>query len=102
MHVPTTQLEAMQHVVCEDTAVALTQSENIEQIQEQLTEHEYTNEPQENNIQNFFQTPNEKHHVQDGANLDSDVKYMSTVTDVSLWTNLSQNGVSYWVEKGPS
>ncbi|GIY16076.1 hypothetical protein CDAR_126271 [Caerostris darwini] len=73
-------------------------------IQEQLTEHEYTNKPQENNtnIQNFFQTPNEKHHVQDVANLDSDVKYMSTVIDVGLWTNLSQNDVSYWVEKGPS
>ncbi|GIY95097.1 hypothetical protein CEXT_216981 [Caerostris extrusa] len=39
MHVPTsaTQLEAMQHVVCEDTAVALTQSENMELIQEQLS-----------------------------------------------------------------
>ncbi|GIY04450.1 hypothetical protein CDAR_5571 [Caerostris darwini] len=88
MHVPTstTELEAMQHVVCEDTAVALTQSENMELIQEQLTEHEYTNEPQENNtnIQNIFQAPNEKHHVQDVANLDSDVKYMSTVTDVGL------------------
>ncbi|GIX80713.1 hypothetical protein CEXT_621921 [Caerostris extrusa] len=47
MHVPTstTQLEAMRHVVCEDTAVALTQSENMELIQELLTEHEYTNKP---------------------------------------------------------
>ncbi|GIY36040.1 zinc finger MYM-type protein 1 [Caerostris darwini] len=79
MHVPnsTTQLKAMQHVVCENTAVALTQSENMELIQEQLTEHEYTNEPQNNtNIENFFQTPNEKHHVQDVANLDRDVKYL--------------------------
>ncbi|GIY06905.1 zinc finger MYM-type protein 1 [Caerostris darwini] len=73
----------MQQVVCEDTVVALTHRENMERIQEKLTEHEYTNEPQENNtnIQNFFQTLNEKHHVQDVANLDCDVKYMSTVTD---------------------
>ncbi|GIY07851.1 hypothetical protein CEXT_21241 [Caerostris extrusa] len=37
MHVPTStiQLEAMQHVVCEDTAVAQTQSENMELIPEQ-------------------------------------------------------------------
>ncbi|GIY04690.1 hypothetical protein CEXT_46761 [Caerostris extrusa] len=95
----TTELEAMQHVVCEDMAVTLTQSENMKLIQEQLTEHEYTNEPQENNtnIQNFFQTPNEKHHVQDVANLDSEVKYVSTVINVGLWTNLSQNDVLYWV-----
>ncbi|GIY52220.1 hypothetical protein CEXT_677281 [Caerostris extrusa] len=39
MPTSTIQLEAMQHVVCEDTAIEL--------IQEQLTEHEYTNEPQE-------------------------------------------------------
>ncbi|XP_075215272.1 zinc finger MYM-type protein 5-like [Lycorma delicatula] len=106
MHMPTstTHLEAMQHVVCKDMAVAPTHSENMELIQEQLTEHEYINEPQENNtnIQNFFQTPNEKHQFQDIANLDSVVKCMSTVTDVGLWTNLSQNDVSYWVEKGPS
>ncbi|XP_075210255.1 sideroflexin-1-3-like [Lycorma delicatula] len=41
MHVPTStiQMEAMQHVVCEDTAIAPTQSDNMELIQEQLTEH---------------------------------------------------------------
>ncbi|XP_075232475.1 zinc finger MYM-type protein 5-like [Lycorma delicatula] len=27
---------------------------------------------------------------------------MSTVTDVGLWTNLSQNDISHWVENGPS
>ncbi|GIY37555.1 hypothetical protein CEXT_14921 [Caerostris extrusa] len=43
MHIPTstTQLEAMQHIVCEDTVVALTQNENMELIQEKLTEYEY-------------------------------------------------------------
>ncbi|XP_075232504.1 zinc finger MYM-type protein 1-like [Lycorma delicatula] len=47
-------------------------------------------------------TPNGIHQVQDIANLDSDVKYKFIVTDVDFWTNLSQNDVSYWVEKVPS
>ncbi|GIY14501.1 hypothetical protein CDAR_293621 [Caerostris darwini] len=47
-------------------------------------------------------TPNEKHQVQDVANLDGDVRYLSTVTDVGLSTNLSQNHASYWVEEDPS
>lgn len=31
-----------------------------------------------------------------------DAKYRCTATDIGLWTELSHEDVSYWVESGPS
>ncbi|XP_032893241.1 zinc finger MYM-type protein 5-like [Amblyraja radiata] len=101
----TAKQDVEQQAEYEKTAMMPAQNENIELIQESLNGQGEAKERQENNVdsQNFQLTPDKIGQVQGIPDSDiDDAKHRSTVTDVGLWTELSHEDVSYWVERGPS
>ena len=97
--------EVIQQAVDEEAATMPIQIENTELIQEPHTRQREANELQESNTdnQNFRLMSEKVDQVQGIPDSDiDDPKHISIARDVGLWTELSHEEVSYWLERGPS